>query len=460
MKIKTKLYLLILLAVVAVSSGFSCKFITPSQKELLEPIELTWWGVTDEPENFYEVIGDYQAAHPNIKITYRKLRLEEFENELLEALAEDRGPDIFSIHNTWVNKYLSKIEPLPAKTTLAYQVTKTSLGIKQETLIEVRDVPAITAPQLKETFLDVVYNDVVRDNKIYGLPLSVDTLVLFYNRDLLNNAGIPLPPKTWNELQEQVKRLTFQNQNGDLIQSGAALGTAENIERSSDIVSLLMMQNGAEMITGRNVTFGVVPSTFPDQTYNPGPEAVRFYTDFANSSKEVYSWNKTFSNSIDAFAEGRVAMIFGYNYHIPILESKRQGKLNYGISNMPQIEGRTEVNFANYWVNTVSKKSAHINEAWDFIQFITTKKAETEKYLAKTLRPTALRTLIQDQTNNDALAVFAKQLLTAKSWYRGADAVAAENALNEMIESILAGNDLQESVNLAALKIQQTLQTL
>ena len=457
MKTKTKIKILILLAAFVISSGFSCKFITPAQKELLEPIELTWWGVNDEPANFYEIIGDYQAVHPNIKVTYRKLRLEEFEKELLEALAEDRGPDIFSIHNTWVNEYLSKIEPLPPKTTLAYQVIKTSLGIKQETLIEVRDLPSITASQLKDTFLDVVYNDVVRENKIYGLPLSVDTLVMFYNRDLLNNAGIPLPPKNWGEVQEQVKKLTFQNQNGDLIQSGAALGAADNIERSSDIATLLMMQNGAEMFTGRNVSFGVVPPTFPDQTYNPGPEAIRFYTDFANSSKEVYTWNKAFPNSIDAFAEGRVAIVFGYNYHVPILESKRQGKLNFGISTMPQIEGRNEINFANYWINTVSRKSKHINEAWDFIQFATTKKVEVEKYLAKTKRPTALRSLIQDQLNDDSMNVFAKQLLTTKSWYRGNDSPAAEKAIDEMVESVLAGNDLQEAINLASLKIQQTL---
>ncbi len=455
--LKTKITILALIGVFLVTTGLRCKFLTPSQQQLLEPVELTWWGVTDEPANFNEVIADYRAIHPNINITYRKLRYEEFENELLEALAEDRGPDIFSIHNTWVNKYLPKIEPLPAKTTLAYQVTKTSLGIKKETIVEVRDTPAITPPQLKDTFIDVVYDDVVRENKIYGLPASVDTLVLFYNRDLFNNAGIPLPPTHWNELQEQVKRLTFQNQNGDLIQSGAALGTAKNIERSADIISLLMMQNGAEMIAGRNVTFGLIPSTFPDRNYNPGPEAVRFYTDFANSSKEVFTWTQSFPNSIDAFAEGRVAMVFGYNYHIPILEAKRQGKLNYGIAPMPQIEGRTETNYANYWVHAVSKKSTNINEAWDFIQFLTTKKDEAKKYLDKTARPTALRSLIQDQVNNDQLAVFANQLLTAKSWYRGNDAVAAENAIHEMIELILAGNDLQESINLSALKIQQTL---
>lgn len=454
--IKTKIQILIILALMIISTGFRCKCVTPAQKELLQPIELTWWGVFDDRENFDEIINDYRLVHPNVTINYRKLRTEEFETELLEALAEDRGPDIFSIHNTWVTRYLSKIEPLPPKTTMAYEITQTSLGVKQETIIEVRDNTSITPTQLRNTFLDVVANDVVRNNQIYGLPLSIDTLVLFYNRDLLNNAGIPLPPTSWQAVQESVKRLTFQDQSGQLIQSGVALGSGKNIERSADILSLLMMQNGAEMVIGKTVAFGALPPDFPDKNYNPGPEAIRFYTDFSNPTKEVYTWSKDFPNSIDAFAAGQVAMMFGYNYHIPYLEAKRQGKLNYGITKMPQIDGRPEINFASYWVHTVSKKSKNQNASWDFIQFMT-KQSEAKKYLDKTLRPTALRSLIDEQSTNDQINVFAQQLLTAKSWYQGDSAPVADEALIEMIESVNSGSDIKKAIETASLKIQQTI---
>lgn len=451
-----KLPILILLAAFVISSGFQCKFVTPQQQQLLEPIELTWWGVYDDPESFQDIINDYKAVHPNVSITYKKLRPEEFETQLLNSLAEDRGPDIFSIHNDWVTKYLSKIEPLPSKTTMAYQVTRTSLGIKKETIVEVRDTTSITPAQLKDAYVDAVYADTVRDGKIYGLPLSVDTLALFYNRDLLNNSGIPLPPNDWVTLQADVKKLTFQDKNGNLVQSGIAMGTADNVDRASDIVSLLMMQNGAQMTFGKQATFGSLPPGATDHSYIPGPEAVRFYTDFANSSKEVYTWSKDFPNSVDAFAAGQVAMMFGYNYHIPYLESKRQGKLNYGITSIPQIAGRPPVNFANYWIQSVSKKSKHINEAWDFVQFMS-KAEEAKKYLTKTAKPTALRSLVADQSTDDNLKVFADQLLTAKSWYYGSNATAMESAFQDMIKSVNDGAEVQEAVNLASLKIQQTL---
>ncbi|OGY45741.1 MAG: hypothetical protein A2663_02865 [Candidatus Buchananbacteria bacterium RIFCSPHIGHO2_01_FULL_46_12] len=452
---KTKLITLLLLAAAMVLAGLSCKFTTPALKEALKPVELTWWGTYDDPQNFAEVINDYRALHPHISVTYRKLRPEEFERELLNALAEDRGPDIFSLPNTWLTKYLPKIEPLPPKTKMAYVTSQKSLGLKEETITEIRESSSLTAPQLKDGYLDVVYQDVVRDGKIYGLPLSVDTLVLFYNRDLFNNAGLPLPPANWLDLQEQVKKLTYQDKNGNLIQSGAALGTGVNVDRGVDILSLLMMQNGAQMTVGGQVTFGLVPANFPTPNYNPGLEAIRFYTDFAAPAKEVYTWNETFPNSLDAFAQGRVAMIFGYNYHIPYLEAKRSGKLNYAIAKAPQIEGRPEINFANYRVQVVSKKSRYVNEAWDFLQFIS-RAAQARKYLAKTSQPAALRALVAEQQADDRLKIFADQLLTSTSWYRGRDALAMEKTFSEMIDLIRQGGGLREIIELTTQKIQQT----
>lgn len=451
-----KTTVLLLLATIAITSGFRCRWISPSEKQLLEPVELTWWGVSDDQEDFQEIINTYRQQHPNIQITFRTLRLEEYERELVNALAEDRGPDIISLHNTWISKHLSKLEPLPASTKMAYQITQVSLGVKSETVIEVRDERSVTPADVRTLFVDVVGQDVVRENKVYALPLSVDTLVLYYNLDLLNNAGIPLPPTTWQQVQSNVKKLTYQDRTGKLTQGGIALGTSSNVERASDILGLLMMQNGAQMTNGKQVTFGVVPPGFPTQDYNPGPEAVRFYTEFADPTKEVYTWNKDFPNSLDSFAQGQVAMMLGYQYHQPLLEARRQGKLRYGIAPVPQIENQESVNYANYWVYGVSKKSKYINEAWNFLQYLTTKPENAAQYLNTTLHPTALRSLVQEQVNNPDLKVFASQVLTAKSWYQGNSPEGVESAFMNLIEQVHGGTPLRNAMDIAVQKVQQT----
>jgi len=455
-----KITILCLLAIFLITSGFGCKKPDSTVVEAAKPITLVYWRVFDGPDAFDEIIANYKLQHPFINIEYRKLRYEEYEKELLNALAEDRGPDIFSIHNTWIKKYKTKIEPMPESTTMAYPVTTGT--VKKETIMQMRTNRSLSLREIKDNFVDVVAKDVILDdNKVYGLPLSVDTLAMFYNKDLLNNAGISEVPRYWNrEFLNAVKKLTKQDPKRGLIQSGVAMGGSNNIERYSDILMLLMMQNGATIINDSNqVVFNSIPEFARETGYNPGLEALRFYTDFANPGKESYTWNNELGNSLEMFSSGNLAIMFGYSYHIPLIKAAAP-KLNFSVSKFPQIEGNppTNINFANYWVETVSKKSTHKNEAWDFIQFMT-KSEQVGSYLEKTKKPTALRSLISSQRNDDEIGVFADQVLTARSWYQGMNVIAAENAIKEMIDAVLVNtaDRMPNILNTTASRVQQTI---
>lgn len=462
---KKKILIISLILLFILTSGFGCKLQSADVQNAMKPITLSYWRVWDDQDAFNEVIANYQKIHPNISIEYRKFRYDEYEQELINALAEDRGPDIFSIPNTWIKKYENKIEPMPESTTMAYPVVKGT--IKKETVVEMITNKTLTIKELKNNFVDVVNGDVVigvndektniSKEKIFGLPLFVDTLAMIYNKDLFNNGGVAEPPAFWNRIfQQYVKKLTKQNNKGEIIQSGVSMGGSTNVERSNDILSVLMMQNGAIMMNENGqVMFNMVPPGHSEQ-YNPGLEALRFYTDFSNPAKEVYSWNKDLDNSLKMFAQNNLAIMFGYAYHLPIIKADAP-KLNFAVAKLPQIEnsGQT-VNFANYWVESVSKKSTHINEAWDFIQFIT-KADQVKSYLDKTKKPTALRSLVDKQIEDEDIGVFAEQVLTAKSWYRGKDASAEEKIMQEMVDGVNAGAVIEESMNLAARRVQQTI---
>ncbi len=455
---KNKFLIILLLPLFLSLMGASCKVSDQATTVSMEPVTLNYWRVFDGPDDFQEIIAQYQAMHPYVKINYRKFRYEEYENEILHALAEDRGPDILSIHNTWIRKYETKLAPLPEQTQMVYLIASSSL--KKEMIPELRTKRSLTVQNVKDRFVDAVVSDVVLDDgKIYGLPLSVDTLAMYYNRDLFNNAGITEPPAYWNRtFQQNVRNLTRQDARQNIVQSGAALGGADNIERSPDILAVLMMQNGANMMTGRQVTFHQIPPNSSNRNYNPGMEALRFYVDFASSNKEVYSWNELLPNSMDMFTQGNLAIMFGYSYHLPTIKSLSP-KLNFGIAKLPQIENSPfEINFANYWVEVVSKKSPNVNEAWDFIQFMTNEQ-NVVTYLDKTNKPTALRSLINKQReSNEEIQVFIDQSLTAKSWYQGLRPEAAEEALKAMIEEAVEGTkSLIEIINTAASKVSQTI---
>lgn len=433
-------------------------------------VDINIWGVIDDVDAYQAILSDYRKLHPNANLNFRRFRLEEYENELLNALAEDRGPDVFMVHNTWVGKYMSKMLVMPLQTKTASQVVQGTL--KKELVWQLNTEPTVSIRQFKSDYPDVVANDFIRtvnvstdpdkrdfQQRVVAVPMSVDTLAMYVNKDLLNAAGIANIPETWDDFQTAVKRLVKTDDAGELLQAGAAMGTGRNVERSPDIIAALMMQNGAEMATpDGSPTFGMIPAKLEGQRdMPPAYQALVFYTDFANPGKDVYTWNDKQPNSLDAFIQGKVAFFFGYSYHLPVIRA-RAPKLNLAMAKMPQIPGNPIVNYANYWAWTVSKKTKSPDIAWNMLNFFR-KPDENKKYLDVAIRPAALRSQLPAQLENEQVGVFASQVLTAQSWYKGNDPKAMENALVEMIEEarIVDPESLSAVVANAVDKVSQTI---
>ena len=362
-----------------------------------------------------------------------------------------------------MGQYQSLLAPEPASTTIPYLETQGTL--RKQTIVVSKTLPTESIKDLKRDFVDTVAEDVVFPyqpdpkvaavDSVYGLPLSVDTMALYANKDLLNAAGIAAAPTSWQDFHDDVVKLTKLDSTGKIIQSGAGFGTSSNVNRAVDILSVLMMQNGTNMTDDRGrVTFQLVPDGTPHNLF-PGLDATTFYTDFANPTKDAYTWNDTFPSSFDAFTAGQTAFYLGYAYDLPLIRTAAP-KLNFTLNKLPQITGGREVNYPNYWVEGVSKDSKNTDWAWDFVNFATNKTNVTS-YLTKANKPTALRSLISTQLDSEDLGVFAEQLLLAQSWYHGKDTAAMEKAMNSFIDTILAGtDDPSKAIETTARVVSQT----
>ena len=380
-----------------------------------KPANLEMWGLYDEPEIFTEFIDDFGKENKcSVKITYKKMSAETYEQDLINAFASDRSPDIWII--TILPKHKDKIAALPQE-ALSFNINN-----------------------FKTTFVEVAENDLTEQNKIYALPLYIDTLALFYNKDYFNDAGIVSPPETWNELVENdLEKLIKKNQSGNIERDGISIGTAENFNRSTDILSLIMLQNGTKMVSDDKKSSAIMGTVNLDgKDYYPGKEALRFYTDFSSPTKKIYTWNRQMPYSIDAFADGKSAMMLSYAYQVSAIKAKSP-YLRYGISSMLQTKDRSfDINYANYWAYTVSKKSKSSETAWKFLLYLI-RPENAKRYSQLTTRPIAQRGLIEWQKkDNPNLAVFAGQILTARSWYQ-IDSAKIEKNLSDAIESVVLG---------------------
>lgn len=409
---KTKIILfsalgLVLLIVIVVI------LINPFKEKAAAPVTLEFWSVFDDSIVYQPLLAKYRELYPNVTINYHKKNVSSYEKELVDALAAGRGPDIFSIHNSWLPKHKEKMAAAP------------------ETLI---------APsRFNEVFVDVAGQDFIYENKIYALPLSVDSLALFYNKDLFNSAGLTSAPKTWTEFNSAVEKLTKRDVKNNIIQAGAALGTAKNINRSTDILTALMLQSGATMVNKDKTEAAFNQSlSSSGENFNPGRQALTFYTNFANPTLKVYTWNGLQHYSIDAFVEGQTAMMLNYAYQLPTVRA-RASHLNFGVAALPQISATSKkITFANYWAQAVNQGSVNQAAAWQFLAWLSSQENSRE-YLSATEKPAARRDLVEEQKTETDLGVFAQQSLYAKSWWE-IDNLAIEGIFANMIESVVGGS--------------------
>lgn len=439
---------------------------------LSQPQTLEIWAVVDDVDVYTPLLRAYRQAHPHISLIYKRFRLEEYEEALLNAMAEDRGPDVFLIHNTWIGKYLSKLEPMPPKTDMVYQIVEGSSTNRKVTL-ELREEPSITIRELKNNYPDTVSQDVIRpinitpkerkatyEDQIVAIPMSLDTLAMYVNKDMLNAAGIPVIPEDWSRFQESVRRLVKIDPDGEILQAGSAMGLVDNVERPTDLLSILMMQNGTQMVNEQGYpTFSLMPEALSGLREElPAIEALQFYADFADPGKDIYTWNEDMPDALDAFVQGRLAYFFGYAYHLPTIKA-RAPKLNLAIASLPQISGNPIINYANYWTWTVSQKSKYTDTAWNFINYMI--QPDNQKlFLDAARRPPADKRLIETYLEDEEMAVFASQILTSQSWYRGSDPNAMERTMEELILDFSSADpeDYRQVLKNAQSKVNQTIQ--
>jgi multiple sugar transport system substrate-binding protein len=386
------------------SSSFTIKFWGTDSKDMVEP-----------------AITSYKAAHPLGSVEYTQVDPGEYQKKLLNALASGVGPDLFYLNNRELPKQKSRLIALnPAL-------------FPNMSISRFRD----------ELFPAAVVQDFTFETQIYAVPLYFDTMALLYHRDLFDQAGIVAPPKTWDEFQAVVGKIRAVNSQGQIVRAAAAIGSTEKtVDAGVDLLHLLMLQNGTKMVADdlRSATFASGDTSERDA----GNSAFNFYLQFANAGSPYYTWSDNQPNSLDSFAAGKTAMIFNYRSALDAIK-KKSPFLNIGVAPMPQAAGDAPaVNYGRYYGLAVSKQSQVQYQAWDFALYLTTNIDNEKLYLGATGRPPALRPLIQEALASPNMEIFARQTLTARSWYQADDAE-VERIFNEAIQNVLNGQKNSEA---------------
>jgi len=422
---------------------------------------LVVWNLFDPEDAFTGAIQQYQTNHPNVRIEYLQFNnLKEYENLLLNQLAEGTGPDVVALQNSWFLKYRKKLSPLPT-------------GLQQ-----------MSTDRFRQTFVGITADDLILKDEsgkeqIYGVPLFVDTLALYYNsshfRDYVPTATAPA--STWLEITKQVQKLNHPDNSFErFLISGLAAGRADNLRNALPFLYLLFIQNKTQLFTENlqsvvlDTQQGLDPLT--QESFYPALNALKFYTSFALPDYAHYAWNDLITRrtpqelELGVFAKGRLAMMTGFSSDYEKIKESINQKKQGGVSSMnvsdikitsiPQLTREGRDAYAEYFPLAVSRNSTRKETAWDFVLFLS-QRENAQNYFLKTHKPTARLDLVEEQSQDPIYGIFALQASFAKS-LPVLDSSAYQKIFTEAINSIIEGRQTpQDALRIARGKLQCVL---
>jgi multiple sugar transport system substrate-binding protein len=392
-------------------------------------VKLTFWGLWQSEQVMSELIKDYQKTNPHVEVSYILMDAKDnYRERVLERTRNGTGPDIFRFHNSWVPVIKELFVPAP------------------ETVF--------TAEDYEKTYYPVITSDLVLENKVIAVPYHLDGLVLIYNQSLLKNAGINKPPTDWESLINDSKTITVRDSEGEIVTAGIALGAAENISHFSDILGLMFLQNNVDL------------KKLED---DPNAETVlETYTNFVLSAEPV--WSQAFDNSINAFAEEKVAMIIAPVWEIEVIKHLNPD-LELKVTSVPQIRGGTKKNLANYWADGVSRGCKNQEQAWDFLKFLAEKEQQSRLFELEVKNGRMFGNVYPRQdmaellVDNEYLSPLVKDAgildsmpIVSRTYDNGLNDEIAESYLKDSVNSILLGTSVGEALGNFSLGVNQVFE--
>ncbi|MDD4382064.1 MAG: extracellular solute-binding protein, partial [Candidatus Dojkabacteria bacterium] len=324
--------------------------------------------------------------------------------------SNEPAPDIFRIHNTWIPKFYQYLYALPSS--------------------------IMSAQQYSDAFYPTAVDDLTaKDGNIYAIPLEIDGLMIFYNKQLLAEEGASKPPTDWDSLIELAQDLTKKDSAGRITQAGLAIGTSRNILHSAEIFSFLLLQEGVS----------IIDETRTSVTLNTSKIAsiLNTYTNFA--SGETAIWSSDLKNDLEMFFEGKLAMMIAPSWRtFDIITASPSTE--FDTAPLPQLAANQDpVYFSTYWAEAVSKSSEYPEEAWKFIKFLAQKESQMTMYSnASKIRafgePYSLKELNSEMAGKKYVSAIAEMAPYMQSWQMG-DETFVKTAINEAITAVVESGD-------------------
>ncbi|MES2041217.1 MAG: sugar ABC transporter substrate-binding protein [Pseudomonadota bacterium] len=293
---------------------------------------LTFWVMGSEGEFVSQLLPEFERTHPGIKVKLEQLPWSAAHEKLLTAYAGDALPDMAQIGNSWIPE-MGALNALEALTPYAE---------KSDTVK-----------------LDDFFNGILETNRLgselFGVPWYIDTRLLFYRRDLLEQAGYDHPPATWDEWRKMFAAISKK-------WDGARMGILLPVNEFEPLLALSLQQPG-ELLRddARYANFS-----------GPGfSSSLAFYTEIFSKGYARNLSNNQISNVWDEFAKGSFVFYISGPWNVGEFKRRMPAHLKdaWSTAALPGPNGPS-ASTAGGASMVIFNNAKHKKEAWALIEYL------------------------------------------------------------------------------------------
>ncbi len=302
-------------------------------------ISMMMWGDPAELEVWNQIVADFHTAHPNITVKVDVSDWDSYWTKLKTLLSAGTPPDVFA---------------MDAPLYLDYQSRGVLLNL-QPYLDKNPDMLKGVYPQTLEAYKT--------PDGMFGLPRDFQTIVLFYNKDMFDAAGVAYPTAAWtyDDLRKAAKQLT-KDTNGD--------GKIDQFGFYSDLWDMELIWSEAIWAYG-----GDILNADRTKTLIAEPKARPAWQLFHDMMFADKSWpdsNQVLEYGGDPFLAGVAAMTTIGHWAVP---GYAEVHFKWDVAPMPKGPAgqATSVNSAGF---VVGKASKNPDAAFEFLKYVLSEPAQ------------------------------------------------------------------------------------
>lgn len=372
------------------------------------PVEI--WG-TLPGAAFYRTMAPLLEGAPAYRnISYVEKDPRTFDQDLIEALADNRGPDIVLLPHEKLVTNRSKIQ------VISYEN------------FPMRD--------FRDLYIDGA-EIFARPDGIYAYPVAIDPLVMYWNRDILGKENIITAPDTWEEIvNDVVPSFVERDFSRNITRSPIAFGEYRNVSHAYEILSMLLIQSGSSLVSEGTENYRIELNESATSRSNPLESALTFYTNFASPSNPLYSWNRARPLDREAFLAGDLILYFGMGTEVDDLAAQNPN-LNFDMAEVPQgASATTRRTYGTFYGFALLRSSDNKSSSYTALQQLGSQSWSTAYASALGMAPAYRRALLAGSNDTYGRIIFEASI-SARGWLTP-DLEAVDSVFTQMVEDVLA----------------------